>query len=150
MLCRACEDDIGQNAMARHEADREDLLREATALAQRAESVIDGYDRPVLIGFRREGAVSIYIGQDTAIHFNTRGQLRRGYWDAQLIKAERGRLASMVRVRQEDGVQLVRHDFGHAETSQYLQLVQQHIDRLQEMSSRRRFSIQCCSAARFL
>jgi hypothetical protein len=127
--------------MARAEADREDLLREATALVERAELAIQGEDRPVVIGFRREGAVSIYVGQDTVIQFDSRGQIRRGYQAGRLIKATRGRLASLVRVRRENEVQLVCHDLDEAETTAYLQSVQQHLDRLQEALSQQRFSI---------
>ena len=42
--------------MARRESDREDLLREATALVERAELTIEGFDEPIVVGFRRDGS----------------------------------------------------------------------------------------------
>lgn len=103
--------------MAREEHDREDLLREATALVERAELQIPAFTEPVVIGFRRDGCGSIYLGADPAWHFNTQNELRRAYVDGRLLKAERGRLASLERRRAEGKVQLLRHDLNEEETS---------------------------------
>jgi hypothetical protein len=97
--------------MARQESDREDLLREATALVERIEfAPVAGDGEHVVVGFRRDGAASIYFGADPAYHFNAAGELRRAYCDGLLIKAERGRLVSLDRVRQADEVQLLRRE----------------------------------------
>lgn len=97
--------------MARQESDREDLLREATALVERIElAPTAGEGAHVVVGFRRDGAASIYFGADPAYHFNAAGELRRAYSDGLLIKAERGRLISLDRVRQADEVQLLRRE----------------------------------------
>src|SRR5258705_63721 len=61
--------------MARQESDREDLLREATALVQRVELVVAGYDEPVVCGFRRGGSVSLVFGGEPVYQFNTANQL---------------------------------------------------------------------------
>lgn len=97
--------------MARQESDREDLLREATALVERIEfAPAAGEGEHVVVGFRRDGAASIYFGADPAYHFNAAGELRRAYCGGQLIKAERGRLLSLDRVRQDGEVQLLRRE----------------------------------------
>ncbi len=92
--------------MARNEANREDLLREATALVRRGEFVLPGYEEPVTIGFRRDGAGSIFIGADTVYQFNAQGELRRGYLGGKLLKAQLGKLVEMTRVRSETAVEL--------------------------------------------
>ena len=69
--------------MARDESDREDLLREATALVERIElAPADAADdEHIVAGFRRDGALSIYFGADPVYHFNSAGELRRAYCD---------------------------------------------------------------------
>jgi len=97
--------------MARQESDREDLLREATALVERIEfAPVADEGEHVVVGFRRDGAASIYFGADPAYHFNAAGELRRAYCDGLLIKAEQGRLVSLERVRQGGEVQLLRRE----------------------------------------
>jgi hypothetical protein len=98
--------------MAREESEREDLLREATALVERIELAAAGAEdrEHIFAGFRADGALSIYFGADPAYHFNSDGELRRAFCDGWLIKAEAGRLVAMERRRQEQEVQLVRHE----------------------------------------
>jgi len=100
--------------MARDESPREDLLGEATALAERVEfSTPDGVN--VVAGFRAGGAFSVFFGDDPAYHFNARNELRRAYCDGLLIKAVQRHLISLKRVRTEDESQLVRHELTEAE-----------------------------------
>ena len=109
--------------MARQESDREDLFREATALVERIELApisSDDVDAPVVIGFRRDGSMSVYFGADPAYHFNSSGQLRRAYCGGLLFKAEHGTLVSLERARQESEVQLVRRPLIEAEQAQFL------------------------------
>lgn len=101
--------------MAREEADREDLLAEATALVERAELAIDGAPHLIVIGFRTEGAVSIYDG-DSAYHFNSDGELRRMYLEGRLYKAERRRLVALRRHRTDKAVELLREELDHRQT----------------------------------
>ena len=116
--------------MARLEQDREDILREAVALVERIELRLPGYEQPVVIGFRGDGAASIFVGADPVFQFNSRGQLRRGYLNGRLIKAEDGRLISLERQRSEAQVQLLRHDFTDVETAEFLELAKHHLDTL--------------------
>jgi hypothetical protein len=106
--------------MARQEQDREDLLKEATALVERAELALPDRAEQVIVGFRRDGCASFYFGPDEAYHFNSQLLLRRAYVDGRLLKAERGRLVALVRHRQAGEVQLLRHELSSEETVQFL------------------------------
>jgi hypothetical protein len=110
--------------MARDESEREDLLHEATALVERIELAPPGdlsnASERVVAGCRRDGALSIYFGSEPAYHFNSSGELRRAYCNGLLLKAEAGRLVSMQRRRQEDEVQLVRHELSEDEQADFM------------------------------
>lgn len=108
--------------MAREEQDREDLLREATALVERVELLVAGSEEPIVAGFRRDGQVSVFFGADPAFHFNSRKELRRAYAVGRLIKAEQRRLVALERVRSAREVSLVRHELDAAETAAFLDL----------------------------
>jgi hypothetical protein len=107
-------------AMARQEHDREDLLREATAMVQRVELEVPAWPEPVFAGFRREGAASVLFGPEVGYQFNAAGELRRAFVHGVLYKAQRRRLASLTRHRQADQVVLLRHDLTDDETEQFL------------------------------
>ena len=96
--------------MARHPSDREDLLREATALVERVELSVPRWTDTVVAGFRRDGCASFYFGGDPVYQFNTSCELRRAYCAGLMIKAEHGRLVSLERRRSGGQVQLVRHE----------------------------------------
>jgi hypothetical protein len=106
--------------MARTESDREDLLREATALVERAELQVAGESECIVVGFRSGGAASFFFGVDPVYQFTTAGQLRRAYVGGRLLKAEGGRLAALVRERTEAAVSLVRTDLTSAEQAELL------------------------------
>ncbi len=127
--------------MPRIEADREDILQEATALVERAELAVPGYDEHVVIGFRRDGAASIYIGADPVYQFNSQGELRRLYLNGRLIKADHGRLAQLDRQRRAGEVQFVRHDLTDAETAACLSNLQQHLTQLRLSLQRDQFTL---------
>jgi hypothetical protein len=114
--------------LARQEYEREDLLAEATALVERVEIVLAPETRPhIVIGFRRDGAVSLYFGEEPAWHFNTAGELRRAYADGRLYKAERGLLVALDRRRTEREVQLIRHELTAEETATLLACLRQSV-----------------------
>lgn len=116
--------------MAREEADREDLLAEATALVERAELVIEGWADPIVVGFRAVGAASIYFGQVAAYHFNRQGELRRAYLDGRLYKAEGGRLVALERHRTANAVELIRDELDDERTHALLAELAEHSSRL--------------------
>lgn len=80
--------------MARHAQDREDLLRDATALVPRVmlRLAIHGMSCDVFAGFRKGGALSLYFDSDPVYHFNSRGELRRAFVGGLIQKAEKGKL----------------------------------------------------------
>jgi hypothetical protein len=119
--------------MSREEHDREDLLREATALVERIELVAASPAtdaKPIVIGFRRNGALSIFFGADPVYQFNAAGELRRAYRDGLLYKAERGRLVSLEQRRTLHEVQLVRRDLTEAECQDFVLQMQRHLGEL--------------------
>lgn len=68
--------------MARDESRREDLLREATAFVERIElvpssSTSKAAETPIVVGFRADGALSVFFGEDPAYQFNAAGELLR-------------------------------------------------------------------------
>ena len=119
------------NEMAREESDREDLIREATGLVDRVEYQVDFVTEPVVVGFRRDGSISLFFGQARVYQFNREGELRRGYLDGHLLKAERRRLVQLTRHRDEAQVQLVRRDLSESEHDDFLADAMSHIRQLQ-------------------
>ncbi len=119
--------------MARHEADREDLISEATALVQRAEIVYrDAENRTatVVVGFRRDGSLSSYFGAEPVYQFNAQHQLRRAYLDGRLLKAERGQLVAMRRERTDGEVQLVTSNLSEQAKADLLQALESSLRHL--------------------
>jgi hypothetical protein len=116
--------------MARRELEREDILREATALVERVEIQVPGCEEPVVIGFRREGAASVFFGSDPVYQFNTAGQLRRAYAGGLLYKAERGRLVALHRERGPTEAALVRHELDSGETADFLAALESRLSQL--------------------
>lgn len=108
--------------MARQEQDREDLLREATALVERAELSVPGLDDAVVAGFRRDGAGSLFVGADPVFQFNRAGELRRAYRGGRLLKSEKGRLIELTRERGDRQVTLLRRELNEAEAVALLEL----------------------------
>jgi hypothetical protein len=113
--------------MARDECDREDLMQEAVALADRIEFQIPENLESVIVGFRRNGAVSLYFGQDEVFQFNDRGQLRRAYLVGTMLKADDGRLVSLRRFRTQFESQLRSADLDELQTDQLKEHVRNKI-----------------------
>jgi hypothetical protein len=109
--------------MARREIDKEDLLREATALVTRIELAPTdaGAGTQMVVGFRQSGAASVFIGSEPVYHFNAADELRRAYCDELLYKAEGGRLVSLRRERKAGEVQLLRHELSDAEQCAFVE-----------------------------
>jgi hypothetical protein len=127
--------------MAKHQQDREDLLREATALTHRVELQLPGESETLVIGFRRHGEASVFIGADPVFQFNSHNQLRRAFLDDKLVKAERGQLVWLERRRLDEEVQLIRRDFDPGETAEVIGLAQRHLDRLRQALAEHRYRI---------
>ncbi|MGE0755478.1 MAG: hypothetical protein AB7F89_12360 [Pirellulaceae bacterium] len=116
--------------MARREQDREDILREATALVERVEFQLPGSPDPIVVGFRRNGCASFFVGADPVIQFNSHGELRRMYFEGRLVKAMRGQLHRIERVRTEHKVELRSRLLSEAEQDDVRQRVGEQLDRI--------------------
>ena len=116
--------------MNRRESDREDLLREATALVERAELQVPGFAEPVVVGFRPDGAASFFFGADAVYQFNAARELRRAFVDGLLFKAERGKLVELRRERSEGAVALVRRELDAENKVAFMVAVHHQLARL--------------------
>jgi hypothetical protein len=96
--------------MARNEADREDLIREAVALTARAELRCSRFAEPVVVGFRSGGAFSVFVDQDPVFHFDAAMQLRRAFVGGRLFRSEKVTLARLTRERSPTETRLLRQD----------------------------------------
>ncbi len=105
-------------------------MREATALVRRVEVQLPGHSQTCIAGFRRGGAASMFVGTDPVFQFNAAGELRRGFWNGRLVKAESGRLVQLERRQAETEVQLVRHELTDAETAEFLRLATETLNLL--------------------
>lgn len=116
--------------MARNEADREDLIRDAVALRNRIECQVPGEPEPVVIGLRSDQSLSVFFGQDPVYHFNPDGQLRRAYVDGFLYRTQGDTLAKLRRERTESETTLVRTDLDEASLQEFLSTMQVRIAEL--------------------
>jgi len=118
--------------MARNESDREDLIREATAMRNRVEWQVPGEFEPVFAGIRSDGSLSVYFGQDPVYQFTPSGQLRRAYADGFLFRTQGEGLARLSRDRSPDETVLARSDLNPEELSQFLARMDDRLTRLSE------------------
>jgi len=116
-----------EQSMPRHEADREDLMAEATALRERIEYSIEGRAGSIVAGFRQSGQWSLYFGADPVYHFAADGSLRRAFCGDELYRTQGTTLARLKRVRTADEVQLVRRDLTPAELSHFTSQMAGHL-----------------------
>lgn len=121
--------------MARQEEDKEDLMRDATALVRRVELALPAQEETCVIGFRRDGAASVFFGADPVLQFNKAGELRRAYSGERLVKAERGKLAWLERVRTEAEVQLRRRTMTAEEHRSFVEEAESRLSDLQHLIS---------------
>lgn len=113
-------------------------MREATALARRVELQLpspsnQGAPPICIVGFRRSGEASIFVGADPVFQFNAAGELRRGFWSGRLVKAEGGRLVQLERRPTEAEVQLIRHELTDTQTSEFLRLAEETLQLLRHL-----------------
>ena len=83
----------------------EDLLADATALVHRAKIELPPGTDPIVLGFRANGALSLFFDPEVAYHFNQHCQIRRVFLHGERYKAEQGQL---VCVRRLPGLRNVR------------------------------------------
>jgi len=85
--------------VARQESNKEDLIRDATALVERAEFICDGSRTHITVGFFRDGRCTVYFGQDRFYQFDSEGRVRRAYENGFLYRSQSSTLARMDRHR---------------------------------------------------
>ena len=115
--------------MTRQESDREDLMREATALTRRAELQLPAEPEPIVVGFRRTSAFSIYWGADPVYQFDPEFRLRRAYVDGFLYRTAGETLAKLDRVRTATATELHRTDLGKTELQEFLANVRSYCEK---------------------
>ncbi|MBX3439624.1 MAG: hypothetical protein KF861_19200 [Planctomycetaceae bacterium] len=123
---------IPQPAARRIEVDREDLMREATALRQRAEFRVPGENETVVVGYRSNSSLSIYFGPDPVFQFDRDGRLRRAFVDGNLFRTQGDTLARLQRVRSSASVELQRHDLSTSECHAFLERSRLRLSRFLE------------------
>lgn len=110
--------------MSKQQQNKEDILREATALVNRIEIKISQKavsKESVFVGFRRDGAVSFFFGAEPVYQFNTRHEFRRGYCKGAMLKADNGKICNLTRVREGDQLVLLSRDYSDEQTAEFLE-----------------------------
>lgn len=124
--------------MARHEADREDLMREAVSLVRRVELCCPSQREPIVIGFRNNGNWSVYFGGDPVFHFDNQRRLRRAFVDGQLYRSQGKTLTRLTRQRSSEATRLLRHDLSSTELTDFWScaaaLLEQLLDAIRDKS----------------
>ena len=120
--------------MAKQEVDREDILREATALVNRVELEVSGRvdGDHIVFGFRECGSLAVYFGAEPVYQFNANCALRRAYDQGCLIKAVDCLLVSMRRERQDGKLQLLSTAWDEEKTREFIGQVRQDMSQLVE------------------
>lgn len=116
--------------MARNEADREDLIREAVALTERAELQCVSFPEAVTIGYRATGAFSVFFGQDPVYQFDPDYRLRRAFENGSLFRSHETTLARMIRQRTEEQTLLIRSDLLPDELAAFRSKMLNHLQTL--------------------
>lgn len=129
--------------MAERESDRHDFYAEAANLLPRGEihfveslslkGDATGGGRgsaAVLLGFHRAGDAALYWSLDEIYHFTGEGRLRRAFLDGRPVKAERGMLVALERVRGEGESSLVRRPYSAEEARLALEKLEGRIAQL--------------------
>ncbi len=106
--------------MARREADREDIMREALALRRRVSLSVPGSDESVVCGVRANGCWSFYLDPDQVYQVDDELRLRRAYVEGFLYRTQGTTLARLHRDRSDVETTLVRTDLTPVELAQFL------------------------------
>jgi len=142
--------------MAREIHERENLLRDATALVQRVELKITataraghspnrGFDlllpHTLFAGFRSQGQASLYLDDDPVYHFNQAGKVRRAFIDGQIIKAQHGQLVSWLRHQADQRVEMLPHRLAPHEQHEWLAALGQRLKALRQVLETRTYKL---------
>ena len=134
--------------VARQESDKEDLIRDATALVERAELICDGSPTLVTIGFFRDGRCTVYFEQDPFYQFDSEGRVRRAYENGFLYRSQASTLARMDRHRptnadgETEKVILQRFDLTEIELIDFRERMLGLIRSLRDSIQNRQYTVQ--------
>ncbi|QDT92710.1 hypothetical protein [Gimesia algae] len=116
--------------MALHEQDREDLMREATALFPRAEFQVELPEAPLFWGQKKNGHFAFYFGSDPVYQFDQNAELRRAFIDGKIYRTQGSTLARLTRVHNSAESILQRYDLTETELKACLQAMTQRFQQL--------------------
>lgn len=116
--------------MARIESDREDLMREASALVRRVEFSTGVDTVPLVAGFRSDGSLTIFFHADRMAQFDMANRLRRALDEGKLYRTQGTTLARLTRRRTDTATILDRHDLTPCELAEFLETLESGIIRL--------------------
>jgi len=124
--------------LARTEQDKEDLIRDGTAMVERAELTSPMSDQLLTIGFFRDGRCSVYFNQDPFYQFDSSGRLRRAFEAGFLYRSQGITLARIDRRRESENnsdagrVTLQRKDLQPDELQQFAVQMKSRLVRLRD------------------
>ena len=127
--------------MATNESPREDLIREATALIERAELQLSPDSPLITIGYRRNNAFSLFIDQDPVYQFDPDCRLLRAFVNGLLYRSQQTTLARMQRQRSAAQTILNRTDLSAEQLMEFRQNMAQHLARILQAIEAGQFSI---------
>ena len=131
----------------RQESDKEDLIRDATAMVERAEVICAGWSAVITIGFFRDGRCAVYFDQDPFYQFDTHGLLRRAFEAGYLYRSQGSTLARLDRSRRADehsetsGVVLQRSDLTDSDLRRFHERMTFLINRLHEAITAQQYRV---------
>lgn len=112
--------------MARHESDREDLIKDATAYTTRVEFAASS-GVTVFVGIRRDDVTAIYFDQDPMYQFDKNGRIRRALVDGVLYRTQGDTLSRLSRNRSEQETVLERTDLTPDELTVFVETMDESI-----------------------
>lgn len=110
------------------ESKHEDLLRDGRTMPVRAATDIEGVR--VVVGFRDQGQVSIYCGEDPVFQFNAAAELRRVFLDGQRFTASDGKLVCLERASGTSNIRLEAIPVDEVRVQEILRLLNTWIGKL--------------------
>lgn len=121
--------------LAKQEHDKEDILREATALVNRIElrSTDGSWKSTVHVGFRRDQSIAFFFGAEPVYQFNVQHQFRRAYFNGLLLKAENGKIVQLRRQREAGQLMLLRKQWNSHQQEEFLRVLQHDLMHLKDL-----------------
>jgi hypothetical protein len=115
-------------------------MREAVALAERIELRWPG--GPIVVaGYRRNGFLSVYFGEEPYYQFDADARLRRARVGDQLFRTEGSGLAALTRVQESTATVLVRHDLDPVELDEFRRVMLERVTELHAAIARTEIQI---------